>query len=73
MKLMKKSDLILVLSEIETDRPITISDLMCLYEGFGDEYTVRDNKLVPRSENAAMKALRNEKESNRDYRKICET
>lgn len=60
MKLMKKSDLIIVLNEIETDRPISINDLICLYEAFGDEYTVRDNKLVPRSENEAMAALRAE-------------
>lgn len=63
MKLMRPSDLIIVLNEVETDKPITIQDLMCLFEAFGDEHTVRDGKLVPRSENEAMKALRKEKEN----------
>ena len=62
IKCMKKSDLILVLNELETDKPITINDLMCLYEGFGDDYTVRNGKLVPLSEkeNEAMVKLREE-------------
>lgn len=63
MKLMKKSDLILVLNEIDTDKTISINDLICLYEAFGDDYVIKDGKLVKVYENEAMAALRKEHNS----------
>lgn len=61
MKLMKKSDLILILNEIETDKTISINDLICLYEAFGDDWFIEGDKFEKFSENEAMAALRKEK------------
>lgn len=60
MKLMKKSDLIIVLNEIEGDRSLSIKDLMSLFDAFGDDWFIEGNKFEKFSENEAMKALREE-------------
>jgi hypothetical protein len=55
-----KSDLILILNEIDGDVDLDIRDLMGLFEAFGDDYTYVGVNKVKITENEATKALRKE-------------
>ncbi len=61
MKCMKKTDLVMVLNELEDDKTLSINDLICLFEAFGDDWFIEGNKFEKFSDNKAMAALRNEK------------
>lgn len=58
MKLMKKSDLVMLLNDIPGDKTLSISDLMSLFDAFGDDWFIEGNKLEKFSENKAMVAFR---------------
>ena len=61
MKRMKKSDLVIVLNQLEDDKTLAINDLICLFDAFGDNWVIGANgEWIKTSENEAMAALRKE-------------
>ena len=61
MKRMMKSDLIMILNEIDGDIDLDIRDMMGLFDAYGDDYFFEGNKLERFTENEAMAKLRKEK------------
>lgn len=62
MKRMMKSDLILVLNEIDGDIDLDIRDLMGLFEAYGDDYRYDGLEKVKVTTNEFMAATRKAKE-----------
>ena len=59
MKRMKKSDLVIVLNQLEDDKTLAINDLICLFDAFGDDWVLDGGyRWMKTSENEAMAALR---------------
>jgi hypothetical protein len=58
MKIIDKSDLLLVLSTLPDRMNFSEEDLGRLLEAYGDDYFIEGNKFVKTSENPNMKNLR---------------
>lgn len=60
MKLIKRSDLILLLNlALDHDGSFAVSDLEYLLNTYGNDWFIEGNKLVQSTENERMKELRN--------------
>ena len=58
MKRINASDLAIVLKDLDYDYVLSINDVICLFETFGDDWQLNnEGKWVKTSENEAMKAL----------------
>ena len=61
MKRMQKSDLVIILNQLEDDKILTINDRICLFDAFGDDWVIDGGyRWIKTSENEAMAVLRKE-------------